>query len=88
VWLVGFSAVYAIKGLSCSRDWPGDLDARFVVLGVAALCVLVQLLVLLAVWYAPSASRFVQTTALALAATALGVAIWTLMPVLSASGCR
>jgi hypothetical protein len=87
VWLAGFSAVYALQGLSCSRHWPADLDARPVLLAAWAVAIVLQLIALMAVLYAPSPARFVQTTATALAATALVAAVWTIMPVIAPSVC-
>ena len=87
LWITGFSAVYALQGLSCSRHWPPDIDARPVLLAAWAVAVAVQALGLMAVVYAPSPSRFVQTTAIAIAVTALVAAVWTMMPVLTASVC-
>lgn len=87
VWLMGFSAVYALQGLSCSRHWPADVEARPVLLAAWTVAIVLQLLILLAVVYAPSRSRFVQTAAITLAATALVAAVWTMMPVLTASVC-
>lgn len=88
VWLTGFSAVYALQGLSCSRHWPADLDPRPILLAAWAVAIVLQLVALLVVLSAPSPSRFVQTAAVTLAATALGAAVWTLMPVLVASICN
>ena len=88
VWLTGFSIVYALQGLACSRHWPGDLDSRPVLLAAWAIAVVLQLLSLVAVLYAPSRSGFVQTTATALAATALVAAVWTMMPVFAVSVCH
>ena len=87
VWLMGLSAVYALQGLSCSRHWPADVEARLVLLAAWTVAIVLQLLILLAVVYAPSRSRFVQTAAITLAATALVAAVWTMMPVLTASVC-
>lgn len=87
VWLTGFSAVYALQGISCSRHWPSDLDARPILLAAWIVAVGLQLLTLMAVLYAPSPSRFVQTTAKTLAVIALVAAVWTMMPVLVASVC-
>ena len=87
VWLTGFSAVYALQSLSCSRHWPTDIDARSVLLVAWFVAIAVQALGLMAVLYAPSPSRFIQSTAVAIAGTALIAAIWTLMPVLAASVC-
>ena len=87
VWLTGFSAVYALQALSCSRHWPADLEARPVIIAACVVAVIVQLLSLMAVLFAPSPSRFVQTTATVLAATALVAALWTIIPALAASVC-
>lgn len=87
VWLTGFSAVYALQVLSCSRHWPADLEARPVLIAACVVAVIIQLLSLMAVLFAPSPSRFVQTTATVLAATALVAALWTIIPALAASVC-
>ena len=87
VWLTGFSAVYGLQGLSCSRHWPTDIDARPVLIAAWVVAVAIQALSLLVVLYAPSPSRFVQTTATTLAATALVAAVWTLAPALALSVC-
>ena len=87
LWVIGFSAVYALQGLSCSRHWPADIDAHPVMLAAWFFAVAVQALSLVAVVYAPSPSRFVQTTAIAIAIAALVAAVWTMLPVLTASSC-
>ncbi len=87
LWITGFSAVYALQGLSCSRHWPDDLEARPVLLAAWCVTIAVQMLCLMAVLYAPSRSRFIQSTAIAIAGTALIAAIWTMVPVLAASVC-
>ena len=87
LWIAGFSAVYALQGVSCSRHWPDDMEARPVLLAAWFVAIAVQALGLMAVLYAPSPSRFIQSTAVAIAGTALIAAIWTMMPVLSASDC-
>ncbi len=87
LWITGFSAVYALQALSCSRHWPDDVDARPVLLAAWFVAIAVQVIGLMAVLYAPSPSRFVQTTAIAIAITALVAAVWTMMPVLTVSVC-
>ena len=87
VWITGFSAVYALLGPSCSRHWPADVEVRPVLLAAWAVAVVVQALSLTAVLYAPSPSRFIHSTAVAIAGTALVAAVWTMMPVLAASVC-
>ena len=87
LWITGLSAVYALQRLSCSRHWPTDIDARPVLLAAWAVAGAIQTLSLIAVLYAPSPSRFVQATAVAIAITALVAAVWTMMPVLTASDC-
>jgi len=86
-WLTGFSVIYALQGLSCSRHWPVDMEARTLLILVSALGVVVQVLILLVVLYAPSTSRFVQSTATTLAAASVVAAAWTMLPVLTASVC-
>ena len=88
LWITGFSAVYALQGLSCSRHWPTDIDARPVLLAAWFVAVAVQVLCLMALLYAPSPSRFIQSTALAIAGSAVIAAIWTMMPVLAVSVCQ
>ena len=87
LWVTGFSAVYGLQGLTCSRHWPDAILARPILLAAWACCVGLQVLGLVAVCYAPSKSRFVQTAATAIAATALLAAVWTLMPMLAVSAC-
>ena len=87
LWVTGFSAVYALQGLSCSRHWPSDIDAQPILLVAWAVAIAVQALSLMAVVYVPSPSRFVQTTAIAIAIAALVAAVWTMVPVLTASVC-
>ncbi len=87
VWLAGFCAIYALQGLGCSRHWPEGLDRRATLIAAAALFVLVQTLILLAVLYRPSGFRFVQATATLLAAAALAAAVWTSLPVLALEIC-
>jgi hypothetical protein len=87
VWLTGFSAVYALQGLACSRHWPVDLDARSMLLGAWFIGCVLQALSLMAILYAPSPSPFMQKSAIALAVTALVAAVWTMMPVIVASIC-
>ena len=88
LWIVGFSAVYALQALQCSCHWPDDLEARSVLLAAWCVAIAVQVLGLMAVlYYAPSRSRFIQSTAIAIAGTALIAAIWPMIPVLAASVC-
>lgn len=87
VWITGFSVVYGLQGLTCSRHWPADLAPQPVLLAAWAIAVLLQGLWLLAILYAPSPSRFVQTTATAIAVTALVAAAWTMLPVIMTSAC-
>lgn len=86
-WLVGFSALYALHGLSCSRHWPAGLEQRPALIAAAGLLIVLQVLLLWLILRAPSPSRFVQWTATVLAAVAVAAAIWTWAPVLFLSGC-
>lgn len=86
-WLVGFSALYALHGLSCSRHWPPGLEQRPALIAAAGLLVGFQALLLWLVLRAPSPSPFVQWTATVLAAVAVGAAVWTWVPVLFITGC-
>ena len=87
LWLTGFSAVYGLQGLSCSRHWPTEFDTRPILIAAWGIAILVQMLSLFAVLYARSTSNFVQTTAVMLAALALIATVFTLMPVLVTSSC-
>ena len=88
LWVTGFSAIYALQGFACSRHWPDDLWVRPGLLGAWTVAVALQVVILLAVHFVPSQSRFVQTVAATLALTALVAALWTLMPaVLNVSAC-
>ena len=87
VWIMGFSAVYALQGLTCSRHWPANIDAGSALLVGWAVAVALQILCLAAILRAPSPSRFVQATAVSLAVTALIAAVWTMLPVLTATLC-
>jgi len=87
VWITGFSALYGLQGLTCSRHWPPEVETRLILLTAAAVAVAAQGLCLLALTRTPSQSRFVQTTAITLGITALVAAIWLLVPVLATSTC-
>lgn len=86
-WLAGFSAVYGLQGLACSRHWPEGLSARPLLLLAWALAVAVQAALVLLLLRNPSPSPFTRATSLALAGTALAAAAWTLLPVAVASTC-
>lgn len=87
LWLVGFSAVYAILGLTCSRHWEIGVDAGPILFAASAVFVFIQAAALATVLYAPSPSQFVQKTAVMIAVTALIAAIWTALPVLATTAC-
>ena len=87
LWLIGFSAVYGLQGLSCSRHGSDDLNVRAVLLAAVVAAIVVQVVALATVLRAPSRSGFVQATATALAVTALVAAVWTLLPALTTSVC-
>lgn len=87
LWLIGFCALYALQGLTCSRHWPAGLDPRTALLVAAALNVVIQGVALVAILRVPSLSRFVQFAATVLAAAALAAALWTSLPVLALSIC-
>lgn len=82
VWLIGFSAIYALQGVTCSRHWPDGLEPRHALIAGAALYVAIQGLILAALLALRSPSRFVQTTATILGTAALAAALWTVLPVL------
>jgi hypothetical protein len=87
LWLIGFCALYALQGLSCSRHWPDALDPRTALIFAAALFVAFQAITLVAVLRSPAPSRFVQMVTASLAATALVAAFWTSLPVLAVTIC-
>ena len=87
VWLIGFSAVYALQGLSCSRHWPAGIEPRPVLIAAWAVALALQALTLLAIVYNPSPSRFVRRTAITLAAAAVVACMWTMLPLLATSVC-
>jgi hypothetical protein len=87
IWIIGFSAVYALQGLACSRHWPPGLDERTALIVAAALFIGVQGLVLGAILARPATSHFAQRTATILATAALGAAVWTLLPMLTLTVC-
>ncbi|MBP1806824.1 hypothetical protein [Rubellimicrobium aerolatum] len=86
-WLAGFSVVYGLQGLSCSRHWPEGLAARPVLLSAWVLAVALQAALLWMLLRNPSPSPFARAVSLALALTALLAALWTLMPVAVTSVC-
>jgi hypothetical protein len=88
VWLTAFSALYAVQGLSCSRHWSGDVDARVVLIVAWGFAIVLQAVILTAVSFRPSPSRMVQRVAMALAVTALVATVWTFLPVLTVTACR
>lgn len=87
VWIIGFCAVYALQGLSCSRHWPPGIEPRLALMIAAGLFVAIQALVLALILGKPSPSRFVQGTTTTLGAAALAAALWTSLPVLTISVC-
>ena len=87
VWLIGFSAVYALQGLTCSRHWPEGVEPRQALIAGAALFVVIQGLALAALLAWRSTSHFVQTTATILGFAAMAAALWTVLPVLTITVC-
>lgn len=87
LWLVGFSSVYALQGLACSRHWPEALDARAALIAASVAAAVIQSFALLAVRSLRSESVFAQRVATALALTALVATIWTVLPVVAISVC-
>lgn len=87
VWIVGFCAVYALQGLSCSRHWPEGVEPRLALIVAAGLFVAIQALVLAFVMARPSQSRFVQGTTTTLGAAAFAAALWISLPVLTITVC-
>ncbi len=87
-WLIGFSTVYALQALACSRYWPADVAARPVLIGVWGVVVGLQVLILIGALSYPSRSTHLQRTTVALAATGVVAAVWTLLPVVALSICH
>lgn len=86
-WLAGFFAIYALQGLACSRHWPDTLAARPMLIAAGVSIVVVQAVLFVAVARASGPSRFVRIVAIALGATAVAAAVWTILPVAVASVC-
>ena len=84
LWLISFSALYALHGLVCAGAWgatpgPGNLAwgrIALVALGLAAVLLQTAAIVLLA----RSTAGFIRTTSLALAVVALVATAWTAAP--------
>jgi hypothetical protein len=87
VWIVGFCAIYALQGLSCSRHWPETVDPRSALIAAAVVYVTGQGLVLLFVRRAIATSVFAMRTATIVAVAALAAALWVSLPVLALSVC-
>ena len=62
LWIIGFSALYGLQGLACSRHWPPNLDARTALIAAAALFILVQGLVLAMILSRPIGEVAIQCT--------------------------
>ncbi len=88
VWLAGFTAIYALQGVSCSRHWPETLAARPLLIAAAALILVVQVALALVLRRFPSRSRLIGTMGLALALGAIAATVWTLAPLLAVSNCH
>ena len=86
-WLIGFSGTYGLQALACSRHWPADVAARPVLITVCAVVVGLQVLILVGALFSPSRSRHLQRITVALAATGVVAAVWTLLPVVALSIC-
>lgn len=87
LWIIGFSAVYALQGFTCSRHWLPGLDGRMAIIAATGLFVVLQGLVLAAYLWRPAPSHFVQRTSTILAAAALAAAVWISLPVLTLTVC-
>lgn len=87
VWLMGFSALYALQGLSCSRLWPPDLEPRTALICAAVLLISIQALMLWSILRKPAVSVFLQWIATFLASVALGSVIWISAPIVALSVC-
>lgn len=87
VWLIGFSALYGLQGLTCSRHWPAGIEPRAALIGAAGLYVLLQGGILWAQAARPAPSPFAQRVATSLSAAALAAALWTSLPVLGLTIC-
>lgn len=87
LWLVGFSSIYALQGLACSRQWPEALDTRAALIAASIAAVVLQAIALQAVRSLKSTSAFAQRVASALALAALVATIWTVLPVVAVSVC-
>lgn len=88
VWIVGFCAIYALQGLTCSRHWPETVDPRTALIAAALVYVAAQGLVLHLICRGHVASVFAQRTAAVVAVAALIAALWVSLPVLALSVCH
>lgn len=92
LWLVSFSAVYALHGTICAGSWAWLADpdrGRLVLLAAWAMAIVLQIGVLLALWHPrlggpPGLVRWVAIT---LGVAALVAVVWTLFPVAVLSLC-
>ncbi|OYW57135.1 MAG: hypothetical protein B7Z10_01735 [Rhodobacterales bacterium 32-66-7] len=87
LWVIGFSALYGLHGITCSRHWPPGLEASVFLLATAIAGVAAQGLCLWLLLRLPAPSRFVQSTSVILGVAALVAAVWLTMPILATSTC-
>ncbi len=87
LWLACFSAVYGLQGLACSRHWPPGLEARPVLVGAAALAILLQLGLFRLAARDPAGADPAAKLALPLWLTALVASGWTLLPTVFTTIC-
>ncbi len=87
VWLIGFSVLYGLQGLACSRHWPAGWEARPLLIAAWVVWVVVQGVLLISVLNRGPTSRQMQPIVIALAVTSLFAAVWTGMPVVATTLC-
>jgi hypothetical protein len=92
LWLVSFSAVYALHGMICAGTWAwlADPDRRQLALISAwAVAIALQVAALLVLWHprlgAPPG--LVRWVSVALGVAALVAVVWTLFPVAALPPC-
>ncbi|MDD9739730.1 hypothetical protein PVW47_08070 [Marinovum sp. SP66] len=92
LWLASFSAIYGLHGLLCSSRWAlagVDLPGRGLLIAAAALAILLQVALILAlrasVW--PESNAVIRHISLGLGVVALVSTLWTLIPVVAVSHC-
>jgi hypothetical protein len=86
LWLVSFSAVYALHGVICAGTWAWLADpdrGRLALISAWAVAIALQFGVLLLLWHPRLGGPpgLVRSVSVALGVAALVAVVWTLFPV-------